>query len=147
MKMEISAQGKRLVFSGAILFLLGLAQGFAIPIFANTRMALSAHLAAVQSGMALMIFGLIWSMLRLKAVLLSAAFHMIIASMYLIWIAITLAAATGASNALPIAGKGYSASATYELTTDILIYVGAFLGLVSGVIIIWGLMRNLSRNS
>ncbi len=86
-------------------------------------------------------------MLRLKAVLLSAAFHMIIASMYLIWIAITLAAATGASNALPIAGKGYSASATYELTTDILIYVGAFLGLVSGVIIIWGLMRNLSRNS
>jgi len=147
MKIEITDQGRRLIIFGALLFLFGLVQGFAIPFFENRRMALSAHLAAIQSGMALMIFGLIWAMLVLKQPALRTAYYTSIASMYLIWIAITLAAITGASNSLPIAGMGYHASAIYELATDILLYIGALAGLVSGVLIVFGLTRNFSRKN
>ncbi len=93
-----------------------------------------------------MIFGIIWSMLRLGNTLRRIAYLTSIASMYLIWIAITLAAATGASNSLPIAGEGYTAAATYELATDILIYIGAASGLVSGILIVYGLIRNVSHS-
>ena len=147
MKIEITDQGKRLIISGAVLFLIGLLQGFTIPFFENSRMALSAHLAAVQSGMALMIFGIIWSMLTLKPTHLRMAYYASIASMYLIWIAITLAAMTGASNSLPIAGEGFSAAATYELATDILLYVGAVAGLISGALIVTGLIRNFREKT
>jgi len=147
MKIEVTDQGKRLITSGAVLFLLGLLQGLAIPFFENSRMGLSAHLAAVQSGMALMIFGIIWAMLTLKPVHLRMAYYASIASMYLIWIAITLAAVTGASNSLPIAGEGYSAAAAYELATDILLYVGVAAGLVSGALIVLGLVRNFREKT
>ena len=76
-----------------MLFLFGLLQGTAVQSFANPRMALSAHLTAVQSGIALMIVGAIWS-----AVLLNAAFRTIarwaaIVGMYGLWLGLTLAAA------------------------------------------------------
>ena len=64
---------KSLVVAGAILFLLGLLQGAVVQSFANPRMALSAHLTAVQSGLALMIVGVIWPAVSLSAVLLKVA--------------------------------------------------------------------------
>ena len=61
MKIEIKPLGRQLIILGVVLFLIGLIQGALIPFFHNPRMALSAHLAAVQSGMAMVIFGIIWS--------------------------------------------------------------------------------------
>ena len=66
MIIKIGPIGSKLIFWGAALFLIGLIQGGLIPYFMNTRMALSAHLAAVQSGMALMIFGIIFELISLK---------------------------------------------------------------------------------
>jgi hydroxylaminobenzene mutase len=65
MTITITRQSKTLILFGAVLFLIGLCQGGLIPFFINSRMALSAHLAAVQSGMALMIFGVIWTLVAL----------------------------------------------------------------------------------
>lgn len=64
---------KSLVAAGPALFLLGLLQGAAVQSFANPKMALSAHLTAVQRGLALMIVGVIWPAASLNAALLRLA--------------------------------------------------------------------------
>ncbi len=140
MSPSLSEQAWLLILSGALLFLLGLFQGSAIPFFRNRRMALSGHLAAVQSGMALMIFGLIWPMLVLGAFWSNLACAAMIASMYLVWMGISLAAANGASKALPIAGEGHNAGRGGEVAVRALVGGGAVLGLVSGVLIVVGLV-------
>ena len=65
MQIMLSPAGRSLVVTGAALFLAGLVQGAVIDLHANPRMALSAHLDAVQSGMAVMIAGILWSSARL----------------------------------------------------------------------------------
>jgi hydroxylaminobenzene mutase len=55
---------RRLCASGLALFFVGLPLGFAIHALPNPRVALSAHLNAVQSGTALMVLGLLWPRLR-----------------------------------------------------------------------------------
>jgi hydroxylaminobenzene mutase len=142
----LTRESLQLLFWGALLFFLGLVQGGAIPAFENPRMALSAHLAAVQSGMALMIFGLAWSLLALGAAWRRAAFWAAILSMYLVWIAITLGAAWGASRALPLAGAGFSASPVEETAVEAIVGLGAVLGLYAGGAFALGLFRGLSRN-
>ena len=64
MTLTLDQNGRALVVTGALLFLVGLLQGFAVDQFANPRMALSAHLDAVQSGMAVMLAGAFWSAAR-----------------------------------------------------------------------------------
>jgi hydroxylaminobenzene mutase len=143
---EVNDTGKKLIFFGAVLFLLGLLQGGLIPHFLNSRMALSAHLAAVQSGMALMIFGLLWGLIALQQKWLSIAYYSGVASMYLVWIAISLAAAVGASKALPQAGAGFAASPFAETLVELVVTVGAGLGVISSVLIVVGLYRGLGNS-
>jgi len=75
MDIKINPLGKQLIIYGVLLFFIGLIQGALIPYFHNPRMALSAHLAAVQSGMAMIIFGLIWALLNLKEAVLKIAYY------------------------------------------------------------------------
>lgn len=145
MNIQIDSLGKKLIFWGAILFLVGLLQGALIPYFLNPRMALSAHLAAVQSGMALMIFGLIWGVLALEEKWLKVACYSSIAGMYLVWLAITLSAALGASKALPMAGKDFSSNPLSEAVVELIVYAGAGLGVISTVVIVLGLYRGLNK--
>ncbi len=139
MTLTISPTGFELIFSGALLFLVGLVQGVAIPKFKNSRMALSAHLSAVQSGMALMIFGVIWSLVALPVSWHTPVKLALILSVYLIWFGITVSAITGASKALPIAGEGYTGSKASELLVTAIEGAGVFLSLTSGTAIIVGL--------
>ena len=110
-------------------------------------MALSAHLAAVQSGMALMIFGLVWQLLNLKGNLLKVAFYSCLGSMYIIWFAITLGAVSGVSKALPMAGQGFAAAKHWELLVEIIVTAGAGLGVVAIVLIVFGLYKGLTSDS
>lgn len=139
MTLTVSPAGLELIFSGALLFLIGLFQGVAIPKFSNSRMALSAHLSAVQSGMALMIFGIVWSLVDLPNAWDTLVKLALISSIYLIWLGITVSAITGASKALPIAGKGYTGSKVSETLVTAIEAVGVLLSLVSGVAIVVGL--------
>ena len=51
---------RRLCLNGLVLFVFGLILGFAIEALPNPRVALSAHLNAVQSGTFLVALGLLW---------------------------------------------------------------------------------------
>ena len=110
----VSRSSKQLVVAGAVLFLFGLIQGAAVPHFLNPRMALSAHLTAVQSGTALMVAGAVWGWTQLSAPWDLLGRWAVITGMYGLWLALTLSAATGASESLPMAGEGHSASAAVE---------------------------------
>ena len=145
MTIAITVAGKKLLFWGALLFLIGLLQGGLIPLFVNPRMALSAHLAAVQNGMALMIFGLFWGLLTLSQRWLTVAYYSAVASLYLIWFAMTLAAAVGAGRALPIAGAGFTAGAVGEAAVEGIVTLGAGLSIVSALLITVGLFARLRR--
>lgn len=145
MNIHISSLGRKLIFWGAVLFLIGLLQGVFIPLFLNPRMALSAHLTAVQSGMALMLFGLIWGLLSLGKKWLMVSYYSSIGGMYLIWLAITLAAVLGASKALPIAGKGFSSTPIGEVAVELIVYAGSGLCVLSAALIVVGLYRGLKN--
>lgn len=141
MKIEITHLGRKLIILGLVLFLIGLIQGALIPYFHNPRMALSAHLAAVQSGMAMAIFGLIWALVNLKEAVLKIAYYTNIVGLYAVWIAITLGAVLGASRALPIAGTGFSAAPTAEAVVELIVISGAVTTLISVFLILLGLLK------
>lgn len=141
------AHARGLLFFGALLFLLGLLEGVVIPYFTNTRMGLSAHLAAVQSAMALMVFGCLWSHVQLSAGLAKLAAWSSIFSMYVVWIGLTLAGILGTSKATPIAGAGFQGSPTAELLTEVIITVGAAAGIVGAALIVLGLWNNMTQPS
>lgn len=143
MNIEIGPLGKKLVFLGIVLFLIGLIQGALIPYFHNPRMALSAHLAAVQSGMAMAIFGLIWSLVSLNERFLKVAYYTNVLGLYAVWFAITLGAVLGASRALPIAGQGFSATPAAETVVELIVTAGAAVTVVSVGLIVLGLFKAL----
>ena len=134
-------QTRQLLFWGMLLFFLGLIQGVLVQAAMNPRMALSAHLAAVQSGMALMIFGLLWRYVQLGSSALKVALITGIASMYLIWIALTYGSLVGAGEATPIAANGFSASPSEESIFAAVITLGSVFGVVSGLLLVLGLAR------
>ena len=137
----LSRRARSLAIVGAGLFLAGLLQGLAVDRFVNPRMALSAHLDAVQSGMAVMIAALFWVHAGLSGWAEPVARWTLAAGMTGLWIALTLAAATGASDSLPMAGAGHAGSAVAERTVTILI-VTSSVGIVTGwSLLLWGLVR------
>ena len=144
MSIETTPLHRSLVVAGAILFLLGLLQGAAVQSFANPRMALSAHLTAVQSGMALMIVGVIWPAALLKAAFLKVARWAVVLGMYGLWLGLTLSAASGASDALPIAGAGYHADRLSEAVVSVLVLVSSGLMTLGWLLFVVGLIRGRS---
>ena len=147
MNIQISTTGQKLVFWGALLFLLGLLQGGLIPFFTSPRLALSAHLGAVQGGMALMIFGLIWSLLVLKDTWFKIAYYSVTASLYLIFLGNTLAAVLGAGKTLPIAGAGFEASAAGELLVQSIMFFAAALLVIGTCLVVLGLYEGLKSHA
>lgn len=140
--MPLKITHRPLIVAGAILFLLGLLQGAAVQVFINPRMALSAHLTAVQSGMALMIAGAVWPARALQPWLANAARLTTIVGMYGLWLGLTLSAATGASETLPIAGAGYSADWAIEKIVSTVVLVSSVLMTLGWLVFVFGLMRS-----
>ncbi len=62
----VKNQSNKLIFSGILLFLIGLVIGLLVPIFANPRMGVSSHIEGVMNGMFLTMLGLIWHKLDLS---------------------------------------------------------------------------------
>ena len=137
---EITKIGQYLIIAGVALFLAGLIQGVFIPFVKNSRMGLAGHLTAVQCGMALCIFGIIWSLHDLPPFWESIAAFGSVAGYSFIWLGITIASMTGASQALPIAGKGFSASRNSEIVVYTLEITGVILSLLSGATLLLGLI-------
>jgi len=136
LQVKINSLGKKLIFWGIVLFFLGLLQGALVQTF---------HKAAVQSGMAMMIFGFIIDSLCLTKSFKKVTYYTNITGMYFIWFGITLSAILGASKALPIAGKGFSATSSIEGAIEILIITGAVASIVSVGLVLAGLFKKLNE--
>ena len=133
---------RRLIASGAILFVLGLLTGFAIPAFQNPRMGLSSHLEGVMNGTFLIALGAAWSHVVLGRNLERLAFWLILYGCYANWFFVSLAAVVGTSKMTPIAGEGYAGSAMQEqFVSGGLISVGITM-LAGCVIVVVGLFRH-----
>ncbi|TMO58084.1 hydrogenase [Pseudoalteromonas aurantia] len=141
---ELTQIGAQLIFIGVAFFLVGLIQGALIPSAKNSRMALSGHLTAVQCAMALVIFGIIWSLVKLPFYLEMFAAYGSALGFILIWIGITFASLTGASKALPIAGAGFSANLTAEVALKIMVGIGSLLSLIACTLLVFGLLPLIS---
>ena len=90
-----------LCFMGALLFMLGLLTGAGIPNFRSPRIGLSAHLAAIESGLGLIAFGLLFPHLAISAGWVGAIGHTLWISLYLLWIGLVFAAVYGTGKVLP----------------------------------------------
>ncbi|MCF6443060.1 hydrogenase [Pseudoalteromonas luteoviolacea] len=137
---EFTQIGSELIFIGVAFFLVGLIQGALIPVVKNSRMALSGHLTAVQCAMALMIFGITWSLVELPVYLEIFTAYGCAFGFILIWLGITIASVTGASKALPIAGDGFSASIATEHKVTSLVRLGSALSLIACTLLTIGML-------
>jgi hydroxylaminobenzene mutase len=139
--MDLTPHQRTLVVAGALLFFLGLLQGAFVQSFLNPRMALSAHLTAVQSGMAMMIVGALWTSADLRPTFSNIARWAIVIGMFGLWAGLTASAMTGASNNLPIAGAGHSAAQPTENVVSIAVLGGSVLMTIGWSIFVLGLVR------
>ena len=124
-----------LCFMGTLLFLLGLLTGFGIPAFRSPRIGLSAHLAAIESGLALVAFGLLTPHLAITAGWIGAISLALWVSLYVLWAGLLFAAVYGTGRTLPIAGGDMTAKAWQESTARVLISIGS-LGSAAAVVVL-----------
>ena len=113
-KTRIEDSGRRFVWHGMFLFLLGLLTGFAEQNFSNPRMGLAAHLEGVMNGTFLVALGAVWTEVRLSARLKGAAYWSALYGTYANWAVTTLAAIFGTAALSPIPAAGHSAQAYQE---------------------------------
>ncbi len=135
-----------LLFLGTILFLLGLLVGLFIPLMANPRMGLSAHLEGAMNGMFLIILGLIWHELVLSEKWLTSTFWLLIFGSFANFVAVTIAAITGAGKMMPIAGGKEGATAVDGLISFLLISLALAMIIVC-CIVLTGLYNNIKHTS
>ena len=128
--------------AGFVLFTFGLLLGVAIPKMKNPRMGLSAHLTAVQTGPSLIGFALFWQYLAVPETWTSTLVYALISSSYVLVLGIMLAGLTGASEALPIAGKGHQASPFQEQLVSILVRGSSVAMALSCVVICYFTLAN-----
>lgn len=130
-----------LLFTGALLFLLGLLTGIAVPAFVNPRMGLSAHLAGVQNAIFLLAIGAAWHHIRLGQRLKEVIGWASILGVYLFWVALGLAAIWGTSRSTPIAGAGFQQSASKETVVQLLLYGASVASIVGAMLLVMGFWR------
>jgi hydroxylaminobenzene mutase len=134
--------GRRLMFHGMCLFLLGLLTGFAEQHVANVRMGLAAHLEGVMNGTFLLALGAVWPNVKLAAPTSTIAFWLVLYGTYANWFITLLAAIFGTAALSPITGVGHSGLPWQEsLVTAGFMSVGIVIVLASGLVL-WGLRKS-----
>jgi hydroxylaminobenzene mutase len=121
--------------AGFALFVGGLLLGVAIPRFKSPRLGLSAHLTAVQGGIALIAIGLLWPRFHFGTLTSTVLSFALWISTWLLSLGIALAAVYGASRVLPIAGQGIRASAKQEQAVAILVVGSSAILTLSSIVI------------
>jgi (hydroxyamino)benzene mutase len=131
--------GRRLMFHGMILFVLGLMTGFVEQHFANVRMGLAAHLEGVMNGIFLLALGAIWEHVRLSSTASTIAFWTVLYGTYVNWFVTTLAAIFGTAALSPITGAGHGGQPWQET-----VVMGGFMSVgiaivLASSLVLWGL--------
>jgi hydroxylaminobenzene mutase len=139
-------QSDRLLFLGILLFLFGLLTGLFVPMMTNPRMGLSAHLEGIMNGMFLVVLGLIWSKLVLNDKWLTSAFWLTLYGSFANFVAVSIAAITGAGKMMPIAGGKEGTSVVEGLISFLLISLALAMIFVC-LIVLTGLLRYIKQPS
>ena len=135
-----------LLFLGILLFLFGLVVALFIPLMTNPRMGLSAHLEGTLNGMFLVILGLIWNKLVIKDKWLTVSFWLTIYGSFANFVAVTIAAITGAGKMMPIAGGKEGTSLTEGLISFLLISLSLAMIVVCSIVLA-GLYNYIKQSS
>lgn len=136
----VATQARRLLQLGLGLFLLGLLTGFAVPLVANPRMALSSHLEGVMNGMFLAILGLLWTRLRLGQRARALLLGLVVYGTFANWGTTLLAAAWGAGESMmPLAAAGHAGTSAQEMLIMVGLLSLSVAMLVACPMAIWGL--------
>ena len=134
--------GRKLIFYGILLFLLGLLTGFIIPLLQNPRMGLSSHLEGTMNGMLLIIIGLIWPKINLSNKLYLWCFILALFGTFSNWLTTLLASLWGAgSKMMPIVGGGLQGTALQEGIIKFGLISLSISMLVVCIILLWGMKR------
>jgi (hydroxyamino)benzene mutase len=127
-----------LAYTGVLLFFLGLLTGVAIPFVRSPRIGLSAHVAAIQSGLALVAVAWLGGHLVLSEAWARAITHTLWISFYVLWIGLVFGAVFGTGRTLPLAGKGLTAKPWQELTANVLIAGSSIASALAIGALLWG---------
>lgn len=144
--MKTKQYSDRLLFLGILLFLVGLITGLFIPVMANPRMGLTAHLEGVMNGMFLVILGFLWHKLVLTEKWLTISFWLVVYGSFANFIAVTIAAITGAGKMMPIA-LGKEGTPLIEGLISFLLVSLALAMITVCCIVLNGLYRYIKQNS
>jgi hydroxylaminobenzene mutase len=135
----MESTGRRLMFHGMVLFLLGLATGFAEQHFANVRMGLAAHLEGLMNGIFLLALGASWKEVRLTSRTASVVFRVTLYGTYGNWLMTTLAAVFGTAALSPITGAGHSGLPWQESLVMVGFMTVGITMVFSSAVVLWGL--------
>jgi len=127
----------QLCFAGVLLFLLGLLGGFAIPVVKSPRIALSAHLAAIEGGLALIAVGLVGARLALSETWAAGIAYTLAISLTVLWAGLLAGAVWGTGRTLPIAGAGLVAKPHQERIAQLLIVGGSIGSAAATAALLW----------
>lgn len=137
---RLRRDGHRLLQVGALLFLLGLAVGLAVPRFAIPRLGLSTHLLGIMQGMLLMVAGLVWPKLEVTPPLSRFGSGLAIYGCLAGWTANLCGAVWGAgSSMMPMAAGSARGSALQEGAIRVLLVSAALSLVAASVLMLWGL--------
>ena len=107
-------RGRRLLWHGLFLFLLGLLTGLVIPQVSNPRMGLAAHMEGVMNGTFLAVLGLAWERFVLSERASAALFGLALFGTYANWACTLMGAMLGTNRLTPLAGAGRGGSVWAE---------------------------------
>src|SRR5512138_133662 len=131
-------RGRRLLWHGMLLFLLGLVTGLLVQKFTNPRMGLAAHLEGVLNGTFLLAVGTAWGHLHLSPRKERLAFGAALYGTWANWSTTALAALFGTATATPLASglfrgrewqellvaTGFGSVALAMITASVLLLIG-----------------------
>lgn len=121
----VANRARRLLRSGTALCLLALITGLAVPLFANPRMGLAAHVGGLMNGIFLLVVGLAWKELELSERAQAWTFRALLVGTFGNWGSTVAAAAWGTGSLTPIAGGGLRSGQVQEAVVTLgLVAVG-----------------------
>ena len=141
-------RGRRLLWHGVLLFLIGLLTGFALPALTNPRLGLSAHMEALLNGMVLILLGgVVWNYLNVSERIEKLLFWLFIYAAYANWFFCLLAAIFGANKILPIASSGHTVAPWQDIPVRLGLGTGALSITLACILLLYGLRSRASENS
>ena len=136
----MAQQSHRLLQLGAMLLLVALLIGVAIPALAVPRLGVAAHVNGLIGALFLVVFGLVWPRLQLGTSILTLAFWLAVYTFLLATLLPLLGGICSAGGSMfPVAGVEARGSAVLEGVISIGLATSALTGIAFSTLLVLGL--------